>query len=129
MGHGSCWVKQDPWVHDPGGVEFGLCPAKRVGEQLRHLAQVPAAMVAPDGMVVGDCAAERRDRLRSRELDLIPLLQLLAGTARSEDRVIRCRAVRIYVRETARDHAAAACLAHRLPHGRLHTLVELPEAI
>src|SRR5215468_10514936 len=91
----SWWRKQDPRVHDPGGVEFGLRPAKRVGEQLRHLAQVPAAMVAPDGVVVGDGAAERRDRLCGRELDLIPLLQLLAGAAGGVDRVIRCRAVRV----------------------------------
>ena len=31
----------------PGRVEFSLRAAERAGEQLRHLAQVPAAMVAP----------------------------------------------------------------------------------
>ncbi len=46
-------------------------------------------MVAPDGVVVGNRAAERRDRLRSRELDLIPLLKFPARTARREDRVVR----------------------------------------
>src|SRR5215831_2256568 len=125
----SWWRKQDPRVHDPGGVKFSLRPAKLVGEQLRHLAQVPAAVITPDGVVMGDRAAERRDRLRSRDLDLIPLFQLLAGTARSEDGVIRRRAVGVHVRETTRDNAAATCLAHRLPRGRQHPLVEFPETI
>src|SRR5271170_6658672 len=63
VGHSPCWLKQYPRIHDPGGVEFGLSAAERAGEQLRHLAQVPPAMVAADGVVVGDGAAERRDRL------------------------------------------------------------------
>src|SRR6185312_12796537 len=86
-------------------------------------------MVAPDGVMVGDRAAERRDRLRGRELDLVPLLQLLAGPAGRVDRIIGRGAVEVHVGETARDHAAAARLAHRLPGGRQHTLVELPEAV
>src|SRR6185369_12775340 len=86
-------------------------------------------MVAPDGVVMGDRAAERRDRIRGRELDLVPLLQLLTGPAGRVDRVIGRGAVGVYVGETARDHAAAARPAHRLPGGRQHTLVEFPEAI
>src|SRR5439155_3339130 len=74
-------------------------------------------------------AAVRADRCGGRELDLVPLLQLLAGPAGRVDGVIRRGAVGVHVGETARDHAAAACLAHRLPRGRQHTLVELPEAI
>src|SRR6201985_2805938 len=86
-------------------------------------------MVAPDGVVVGDRAAERRDRLRGRELDLVPLLQLLAGPAGRGDRVRGRGAVGVHVGEPARDHTAAARPAHCLPGGRQHTLVEFPEAI
>ena len=86
-------------------------------------------MVAPDGVMVGDRAAVRADRRRGRELDLVPLLQLLAGPAGRVDRVIGRGAVGVHVGETARDHAAAARQAHRLPGGRQHTLVEFPEAI
>ena len=81
LGHGPGWLQQDPRVHDPGGVQFSLRAAKRGGEQRRHLPQVPFPMVAPDRMVMGNRAAEREDRLRGRELDLIPLLQFLAGAA------------------------------------------------
>ena len=49
----------------PGRVEFSLRAAERAGEQLRHLVQVPAAMVAP---VV--CLAHRLPPLLRRGLPL-----------------------------------------------------------
>jgi hypothetical protein len=122
-------LEQHSRVHDPGRVEFRLGAAKRAGEQVRHFAQIPAAVVTPDSMVVGYRAAERRNRLRGRELDLIPLLKFPARAARREDRVVRRGAVGVHIGEPARDQAAAACLADRLPRGREHALVELPEAI
>jgi len=79
--------------------------------------------------MVGDRAAERQDRLRNCQLDLIPLLEFLAETAWRVDRAIRRGAVGIHVREAARDRAAAARLAHGLLHGSQHALVALPEAI
>jgi hypothetical protein len=49
----------------PGRVEFSLRAAERAGEQLRHLAQVPAAMVAPVA-----CLAYRLPPLLRRGLPL-----------------------------------------------------------
>src|SRR5215472_6317026 len=105
VAHWSGWGDQDTWVHDPGGVQLGLRTAQRAGEQRRHLPQIPAAVVAPDRVVMGDGAAECKDRLRGRELDLIPLFEFLAGAAGGVDRVIRRRAVGIHISEAARDRA------------------------
>src|SRR5215472_12640441 len=99
---------QDTRVHDPGRVQLSLRTAQRAGEQRRHLPQIPGAVVAPDRVMVGDGTAERKDRLRRRELDFIPLLEFLPRAAWCVHRVIRRRAVGIQVSEAARDRASAA---------------------
>jgi hypothetical protein len=77
------------FVAGMGWVEFSLSAAERIGEQLRQPTQVPVAMAAADGVVMGDRAAKREDRFWRRDLDLIPVLQFPAVTAQCEDRVIQ----------------------------------------
>src|SRR3954470_8226362 len=74
-----CWREKHARVHDAGGVELCLRGAQRGGEELGRLTAVPRSVVAPDGVVMGDRAAKRQDRLGRSRLDRVPLLELLVG--------------------------------------------------
>jgi EAL domain-containing protein (putative c-di-GMP-specific phosphodiesterase class I) len=50
-------------VHDPGGVEPLLGGPDEVEPQVAHLSAHPRRVVAPNGVMVGDRAARRHDRL------------------------------------------------------------------
>src|SRR5205085_6814071 len=94
-----------------------------------HLAQVPTAIVAAKGMMIGDRAAERQNRLRSGELDLVPLLELLPRATSTVDGVVRGGPIRIHICEATGNRTATARLAQRLAHRGEHTLMKLPEAL
>src|SRR5262245_37169367 len=96
-------VDEHARVQDAGRVEGALRRDQRGGEPRGALAVVPGSVIAPDGVVMGDRAAETDYRLRGGGLDRVPLLDLAVATAGREDRVIRRGAVRIHVREAARE--------------------------
>ena len=74
--------------------------AKRLGELVGALPVVPRAMVAADGVVMGDRASGRQNRLGGRGLHLVPLLDLERRRAGAST-VVRRRAVRVDVGESA----------------------------
>jgi hypothetical protein len=70
----SSGVDQDTRVEDGGGVELRLGSTQRGGKGRGPLAIVRGAMVAADGVVVGDRATAVDQRLGDGGLDLVPLL-------------------------------------------------------
>ena len=68
--------QQLPGVHDPGRVEPLLHGAQRLHAQLAHLGGHPGRVVAADGVVVGDRAAVRDDRVHRGRLRRAPLVEL-----------------------------------------------------
>ena len=85
------------------GVELGLGGAQGGGEGCRALAVVPGAVIAADGVVMGDRAAGLDQRLGGRRLDLVPLLDLAAADRRRHHREVGGRPVRVDVGEAAAD--------------------------
>ncbi len=67
---------QHAGVEDGGGVEFALGGAQGAGEGVGALAVVAGAVVAADGVMVRDRAAELVDGVHRGGLDLIPLFHL-----------------------------------------------------
>src|SRR5262245_59290888 len=122
-------IDQHAGVEDPARIEHALGGAQRLREQLRALLVVPRTVVATDGVVVRDGAAVPQERIRCRGLDRGPLLELGAGAARREDRVVGRRAVGIHVREAAGDDALTAHALHGIASRGRHRLVERGEAL
>jgi hypothetical protein len=83
-------------------------------------------VVAADGVMVGDRAAAGEDHLGRGRLDLLPLGQLVAAPGGRQHREVRRRAVRIDVREPARDGPVTS---ERLPRAFAYRPDELVEAI
>ena len=74
-------IEQHAGVQDAGRVERALGAARSArAKSVAALAVVPGAVVAADGVVVRDRAAEPDQRLARGRLDLVPLLEL--GAAR-----------------------------------------------
>src|SRR5215203_7359310 len=96
-------VDQHAGVQHPGRIELGLGGAEGGGEWGRALAVVPGAVVAADGVVVGDRAASVDQRLGDGGLDLVPLLDLAAADRRGENGEVRRGAVGIDMGEAAAD--------------------------
>ena len=106
----SCRVDQHAWVQHACRVELGLGGAEGGGEGGRALAVVPGAVVAADGVVVGDRAAGVDQRLGDGGLDLVPLLDLAAADRRGEDGEVGGGAVGIDVGEAAADAGRAGAV-------------------
>lgn len=107
-------------------VDRDLGAAERGGEDVGALFVVPGSVVASDGVVVGDGSAGRDDRVADRRLDLVPLGDLVAASARDDHRVLRRRPVRTHVREATRH---ATWLPQCLARGTDDALVEGREAL
>ena len=73
---------QHAGVQDPRRVELALGRAQHRGERIGALRVVPRAVVATDGVVVGDRGAVALEDLRRRDLQRVPGLELLAAAAR-----------------------------------------------
>ena len=98
--------------------------------RIEGLTKRSGGVVASDGVVVRDRAAEADDRVGCRGLDRVPLLDLAVAPARGQHRVIGRRSVRIDVREPARQFGAAAeHLGEGLPDTLAHDGVELGPSI
>src|SRR3984893_2106564 len=117
------------WVHDRRRVQLPFGRLKRLGEELGPLPVVPGSVVAADRVVVGYGAAQPDQRLGGRLLDRGPLLELGAGPAGRNYRVVGSRSVGIDVREAARDEAAPALVGQSPPSGSLDSVVRLAEPI
>src|ERR1700750_1305813 len=97
---------------------------------------VPGAVVAADGVVVGDRAAGVEDRLGDGGLDLVPLLALAPASGGGEDREVGGDAVGVDVGEAAADARRAgpvgrdaAGLRYGAARGLHDSRVELLEAV
>src|SRR5213592_2086564 len=122
-------VDQHAGVQDARRVERRLGGGECGGEARRTLPVVPGPVVAADGVVVRDRAAEPQDGVGGGLLDGRPLLELGAAPPRRDHRVVGRRAVGVDVCEAARQLAAAAHQAERLLGRRGHALVKGREAI
>ena len=100
----------------PLRVERAFRRAQRRGEQVRPLAIVPAAMIAPDRVMMGDRAAGGDQRVARRALDRPPLLDQRAMPAERVEREIGRGPVGIDMGEAAGDFALDA---GRLENGAL----------
>src|SRR5215469_370863 len=74
----ACWrlslrIDQDAGIEQALGVEGLLGGFERRAEERGALAIVPGAVVAADGVVMGDGAARGDDRIEARALDFLPL--------------------------------------------------------
>ena len=125
-----------PGLSIAGRVELGLGGAQGGGEGGRALAVVPGAVVAADGVVVGDRAAGLDQRLGDGGLDLVPLLDLAAAHRRRQDGEVGRGAVGVDVGEAAADAGRAGALGRhaadlgdRLARRLHHRRVELLEAV
>src|ERR1043166_8321612 len=86
-------------------------------------------MVAADGVMMGDRAAETDQAIRSRLLDLRPLLDLRGQRARRQDRVVGRGTVRIGMREADRHGTRTANSLYRVLCGGHHRRVKILEAV
>src|SRR3954451_10933839 len=94
-------------VEDCPRIELGLGGAEGGGEGGGALAVVPGAVVAADGVVVGDGAARVDDRLGDGGLDLVPLPDLAAADRRGENGEVGSDAIGVDVGEAAADVGGA----------------------
>src|SRR5438477_1686058 len=116
---GPLGIDQHPGIEGPCRIERGFGGGQRGGERIRALAVVPGPVVAADGVVMGDGPAAVDHDVRGGPLYLRPLLELPADASRGEDREVRRRSIRIYVREAACDHPVATDIIDRR-FGPLH---------
>src|SRR5215813_1490335 len=68
------WINQDARIEHSPWIQFALGCPQGGSEKLRPLPVVPGPVVAADGMVMGDGAARRDQRIACRVLDGLPLL-------------------------------------------------------
>src|SRR5579863_4398512 len=127
-------IDEDARIHDAGGVEGALRGSQRGAEEWRDLLLVAGPVVAADGVVVRDRAAERDADLVGRDLDVAPagerVLELAVTSAHGRVGEVGRRAVGIDVGETAGDPGLVpADLADRPRRALAHRLVEALEAV
>src|SRR6478672_12981412 len=84
----SSRVDQHAGIQHSRWVQLGLGGAQGGSEGGRALAVVGGAVVAADGVVVGDRAAGVDQRFGDGGLDLVPLLDLAAADRRGDDREV-----------------------------------------
>src|SRR6185436_7228713 len=108
--------------------ELLLGRAQEVEAYTADLGPHVGGVVAADRVVVGDRAAGGDDRLRSRPLDLPPLLDLLPVAGAGDEGEVERGAVRVGVREVTEDHAGGALRGERVADRASHGRVQLPQS-
>src|SRR6202035_1159890 len=104
----ALWIDQHAGMEQALRIDGVLCGSELGGEERRALVVVPGAVVAADGVVMGDRAAGLDQRTRGGALDRLPFLEQRAVPAQAVKAEIGRRPVGIDMGEAAGDLARPA---------------------